>query len=1507
MSKDAKRATDASFSRGAPHRIHGPTHAGPGASAEVMLGLQARAGNHAVSSLFGGEPLDPGLRREMESRFGADFSTVRIHDDEPAHASAAALRAKAFTDGEHIAFSDRRYEPRSVRGRQLLAHELAHVIQQRRGSLPRAAPSPTPALESAADVAAGAMAQGTGPIAVAGTAAPGVARKEEDDDYEDEDEVRRRERQQKRQRDRNRTQGRQDDQRYARGGLQGTAGPAQARRELDAMLEAAESGRLVQLSPDEKLARLRRFKDLLKAVDMPQLRKNQLQGQYDELLRTSSRNRVGKPQTKWVAGGEQLPFMDLPAGEASYAQPDVTKRNRRATGKDDPQRLHVNLKSDTLEGLTPSKARDKGRRYLAQAKKNMRHLPTGDAIVIDFAEPASPAVRQEILGQLFKKGSPVREVRFHTSTVRADDAEAKAAVQKEEQRATAARKAAAASKRAKAKPGKAGGAAGKGKAPQSAQPVKPARQTKAPRPVQAAAAGGPKAGLPPPQAGKSRSTRATRGTAGPAAAPSAMPAAQATDVQTAAPKRVRRPKAAPAAVPPKPAAADAQEAVPATGAKPAKRPSSRKGIKPAPKAPVPAQDAALNAQAANAPAALQPQTAGAQVKTTRGKQPAASQQPQAEAPEAKTEPDPAAARQRRVPAPRAQRPPESPGPERTGQAGEPVAVAPSKPRRSPAQVPAQAEDKKSPTRKPAPKTPVAQTDATPPVHAAAPGQPMSPAKKPMKAPVDTGPGGAKNPARPRVTAGQPDKGPGATSAVPQGPLKSTSTRMTPAISPRTGGVGANFVRQSSREHGQGVTSTRTLGFGGNVWVETTEIPYRSPKRYRVVFHLRADAQAGASVGKQGSRGAVSAGVGGQAAIEYSVAHEMAEADMKRYLAQVGSGDTRGHTELQAASLTMSGDIAGARTLLGIAEGQGGNPWTGMKEGEERALEASGSVHGHVSASAGRGPNSVGVHGGANLQGEFEKRVKLVGGKYVVTVTSSRSAGTSYGAQGSYFGVGGGIDRSDSAYGSNDVVVVIDPATPKSQEAMAEINAATSVQAVRNVQAKYGLSAQTTTVQGQRSSTSPSVSLLGLELSLIDEGDLSVQHTDAPEGRTTVHRGSGTGGGQIKAGDTPIYSASSTNTFVGGAGPDNVGFGDTANVRRETDYAATAKNALARVVGAGPEQPGKTDVAAPPIVKEDVHQQGAALTDDSYATLIELAKSDSKWSSAWSGSFGTWQAWMATLPKVRRAGQDRAAVAQALAEFESESGRGRSETVQKAIGASGIAFEFPQSLAHLKPLYERLIVYNPIGAAYAAGDGPATLAALNTARDELKGLRSDLIDKAAQFESPASHIEMMQRIRARTAEVNTEIGRLTQPKPQPTAPADKASAAAPLVPAQAADAPSDAAPVIDIAAKKQEIDGLVGEMQGYKKMEAVAFAVIEAELDAFFGPSLPKIFEQENKLRAAYPKWDKDVKDLRRLIGETGGDASIVTPLLPDRNRWLQLDRRVPFHSYGAGLPGFEEI
>lgn len=118
-----------------------------------------------------GAPLTSGVRTDMERSFSHDFSQVRVHTDASAAHSAESLDANAFTHGSDVAFASGRYQPETRAGRHLLAHELAHVVQQ--GGSGDA--SSGTAHEAEADLAADTVASGrTTKISL--SAGPSIAR-----------------------------------------------------------------------------------------------------------------------------------------------------------------------------------------------------------------------------------------------------------------------------------------------------------------------------------------------------------------------------------------------------------------------------------------------------------------------------------------------------------------------------------------------------------------------------------------------------------------------------------------------------------------------------------------------------------------------------------------------------------------------------------------------------------------------------------------------------------------------------------------------------------------------------------------------------------------------------------------------------------------------------------------------------------------------------------------------------------------------------------------------------------------------------------------------------------------------------------------------------------------------------------------------------------------------------------------------------------------------------------
>ena len=81
--------------------------------------------------MSGGQPLPKSVQNFFEPRFGYDFSQVRVHTDTRAAKSAQAVNARAYTTGRDIVFGAGQYKPQNSEGKWLLAHELAHIMQQK--------------------------------------------------------------------------------------------------------------------------------------------------------------------------------------------------------------------------------------------------------------------------------------------------------------------------------------------------------------------------------------------------------------------------------------------------------------------------------------------------------------------------------------------------------------------------------------------------------------------------------------------------------------------------------------------------------------------------------------------------------------------------------------------------------------------------------------------------------------------------------------------------------------------------------------------------------------------------------------------------------------------------------------------------------------------------------------------------------------------------------------------------------------------------------------------------------------------------------------------------------------------------------------------------------------------------------------------------------------------------------------------------------------------------------
>jgi Domain of unknown function (DUF4157) len=124
-----------------------------------------------------GRPLDRAARLEAETRFGHDFSGVRVHTGAAAAASTRAIGASAYTAGQDVVFAAGQYQPGTPAGQRLLAHELTHVVQQRSAPVGayRELSEPGDPQERQAEAVAG---NSTPAAQISPSAAPGVIQRQ---------------------------------------------------------------------------------------------------------------------------------------------------------------------------------------------------------------------------------------------------------------------------------------------------------------------------------------------------------------------------------------------------------------------------------------------------------------------------------------------------------------------------------------------------------------------------------------------------------------------------------------------------------------------------------------------------------------------------------------------------------------------------------------------------------------------------------------------------------------------------------------------------------------------------------------------------------------------------------------------------------------------------------------------------------------------------------------------------------------------------------------------------------------------------------------------------------------------------------------------------------------------------------------------------------------------------------------------------------------------------------
>ncbi|HEV8541814.1 MAG TPA: DUF4157 domain-containing protein [Verrucomicrobiae bacterium] len=103
-----------------------------GKTTNILMGKIGFRPHSTVVPKSDGQSLPGTVRQQMEGKFGTDFSAVRVHSG--THVSG--IGATSYTTGNDIHFAPGQYQPHTDKGKELLSHELTHVVQQRQATAP---------------------------------------------------------------------------------------------------------------------------------------------------------------------------------------------------------------------------------------------------------------------------------------------------------------------------------------------------------------------------------------------------------------------------------------------------------------------------------------------------------------------------------------------------------------------------------------------------------------------------------------------------------------------------------------------------------------------------------------------------------------------------------------------------------------------------------------------------------------------------------------------------------------------------------------------------------------------------------------------------------------------------------------------------------------------------------------------------------------------------------------------------------------------------------------------------------------------------------------------------------------------------------------------------------------------------------------------------------------------------------------------------------------------------
>ena len=191
-----------------------------------------------------------------------------------------------------------------------------------------------------------------------------------------------------------------------------------AGEEAMALYEKVRAQRPTSMHDANKRKLVQKFEALMKQAGWPEQKRNPLKGNFDEALRTP---KAADAQPEYLAGGKRLPGQ----GKRGTARPDYDRRQRGKKGDGGARAVqHVNIKADSLQIKNKAQALAVARKYLKDAQKNAKALPTGGTVLLRYGTRpvddlgGSTSIEEAMNAIHFAPGSPISEVHYGTVAYR---------------------------------------------------------------------------------------------------------------------------------------------------------------------------------------------------------------------------------------------------------------------------------------------------------------------------------------------------------------------------------------------------------------------------------------------------------------------------------------------------------------------------------------------------------------------------------------------------------------------------------------------------------------------------------------------------------------------------------------------------------------------------------------------------------------------------------------------------------------------------------------------------------------------------------------------------------------------------------------------------------------------------------------------------------------------------------------------------------------------------------